>query len=71
MILFTIYYLFIVNFIWWEWEKKTKTKYNKTENETNEKNFFPVWLPSHPPVYEKEADYFPVSEDTENKSDLP
>ena len=33
---------------------------------------FPVWLPSHPPIYEKmEADCFPVSENTENKPDLP
>ena len=29
---------------------------------------FPVWLPSHLPVYEMEADCFPVSV---NKSDLP
>ena len=32
----------------------------------------PVWLPSHPPVYEKmEVDCFPVSKNTENKLDLP
>ena len=31
---------------------------------------FPVWLPSHPPVYEMEADCFPVSENIENKLDL-
>ena len=32
---------------------------------------FPVGLPSHPPVYEMEADCFPVSENAENKPDLP
>ena len=32
----------------------------------------PVWLPSHPHIYEKmEADCFLVSENTENKPDLP
>ena len=31
----------------------------------------PHWLPSHPPVYEIEADCFPVFENTENKPDLP
>ena len=36
---------------------------------TKEKKF-PVWLPSHPPVYEMETDCFPVSENTENKPDL-
>ena len=66
MILFTIYDLFTMNVIWWEWEKKT-TKYNKTKNETKEK-IFPVWLRSYPPVNEMEADCFSVSE---NKPDLP
>ena len=32
---------------------------------------FPVWLLSHPSVDEIEADCFPVSENTENKPDLP
>ena len=58
MILFTIYDLFTMNVIWWEWKKKRK-------NETKEK-VFPVWLPSHPPVYEMGADCFPVSENTGN-----
>ena len=31
---------------------------------------FPVWLPSHPPLYSMEADCFSVSKNTENKSDL-
>ena len=38
---------------------------------TKTKEKFPVWLPSHPPVYEMGADCFPVSENTENKPDLP
>ena len=41
----------------------------KTNTKTKEK--FPVWLPSHPPVYEMEADNFPVSQNTENKPVLP
>ena len=32
---------------------------------------FPVWLPSHPPSTKMEADCFPVSENTENKPELP
>ena len=47
-----------------------RKKNQKTKNETKEQ-IFPVWLPSHPPVYEMEADCFPVSENTENKPDLP
>ena len=46
-----------------------KPRNTKTNAKTMEK--FPVWLPSHPPVYEMEADCFPVSENTENKLDLP
>ena len=38
---------------------------------TKQRKKLPVWLPSHPPVYEVEADYFPVSENTENKPGLP
>ena len=38
---------------------------------TKTKEKFPVWLPSHSPVYEMEADCFPVFENTENKPDLP
>ena len=41
----------------------------KRQNETKEK-IFPVWLPSHPTVYEMEADCFPVSENTGNKPEL-
>ena len=35
------------------------------KNKIKEK--FPIWLPSHPPSYDMEADCFPVSESTENK----
>ena len=35
---------------------------------TKQRKKLPVLLPSHPPVYEVEADCFPVSE---NKPDLP
>ena len=42
----------------------------KTKDETKEK-IFPVWLPSHPLVYEMEADCFPASKNTENKPNLP
>ena len=37
---------------------------------TKQRKKFPVWLPSHPSVYEVGADCFPVSENTENKPDL-
>ena len=43
-------------------------KYDKTKYETKEK--FPVWLPSHPLVYEMETGFFLVSENTENKPNL-
>ena len=35
------------------------------------RNKFPVWLLSYPPFYDMEADCFPVSDNIENKSDLP
>ena len=35
------------------------------------KKKFPVWLPSHPPVYEVEADCFPASENTEKSQTYP
>ena len=41
-----------------------KLRNTKTKSKTKEK--FPVWLPSHPLVYEMEADCFLVSE---NKPD--
>ena len=62
MILFTIYALFTKMLYGGDGRKIQKTKQKKK---------FPVWLPSHPPVYEVEADYCPVSENTENKPDLP
>ena len=46
-------------------EKKPEIQKTKTRKKS------PVWLPSHPPVYEIEADCFPVPENTENKPDLP
>ena len=42
-----------------------------TERERETKEKIPIWLPSHPPFYDMEADCFPVSENTENKPDLP
>ena len=62
MILFTERILFTR--IWWGREKNTEI-----EKETKEK--FPVWLPSYPPFYDMDADCFPVSENAENKPDLP
>ena len=50
MILFTILWYFYNE--WWESEKKPEIY----TNETKEK--FPVWLPSHPPVYENEDRLF-------------
>ena len=50
-------------------ENPRNAKKRKTEAKNKEK--LPVWLPSNPPVYEMEADCFPVSENTENKPDLP
>ena len=44
--------------------KKPKKKWNKTKEK------FPLWLPSHPPVFDIEADCFLVSEGSENKPDL-
>ena len=41
----------------------------KTPKKNKEK--IPVWLPSHSPIYNMEADSFLVSEKTENKPDLP
>ena len=39
---------------------------------TNEKQRkLPVWLPSHPPVYENGGQLFSGVENTENKPDLP
>ena len=39
---------FIYNeYIWWEWEKNPEICTNENQGKK-----FPVWLPSHPPVYE-------------------
>ena len=66
MILFTIYGLFTK--MLYDGDRRKTLKY--TKDETNEKKF-PVWLPSYPPIYEVEADSFPVSEITENNPGLP
>ena len=55
--------LFTMNVYDWNGIKSPKNE----RDETKEK-IFPVWLPSHLPIYEMEADCFPVSE---NKPDLP
>ena len=52
----------------WGWEKKNP-KDNAKMKENKER--IPVWLPYHPPFYDMEADCFPMSENTENKPDLP
>ena len=44
---------------------------NIQKTNTKTKENFTVWLPSHSPVYEMEAECFPVSENTENEPDLP
>ena len=65
MILFTIHGLFtkmLYDGDGWKTPKYTK-------DETKEKNS--RWLLSHSPVYEVEADFYPVSENIENKPDLP
>ena len=65
MILFTIYGLF--RKMWYDGDGRKTPKY--TKDEIKEKIPRLVALPS--PVYEVEADCFPVSENTENKPDLP
>ena len=62
MILFTIYGLFTK--MLYDGDGRKPLKYAK--DETKEK--FPFGCP---PVYEVEAHCFPVSENTENKPDLP
>ena len=54
------------NLIWWGWEKNREIYKRRYKGKK-----IPVWLPSHLPVYEMEADCFPVSENTENKPNLP
>ena len=67
-VIFTIYDLFTMNVIWWEWQKNPEIQINE---KVKPRKKIHVWLPSHPPVYEMEADCFPVSDNTENKPDLP
>ena len=66
MILFTILWFIYKNDIWWEREKNPEIQ----KQMRKPRKRFPILLPSHPPVYEMEADCFPVSENTENKPDL-
>ena len=53
--------------MWWGWEKNPKTK--KKRLKTKEKIPHLVALPTL--FYDMEANYFPVSENTENNLDLP
>ena len=62
VILFTIDVLFTMDVIWWGWEKNPEIYKKKNEYEKARKKF---------PVYELEADCFPVSGNTENNLDLP
>ena len=57
---------FIYNwwFIWWEWEKNPEI-YKNMKAKTKEK------IPPIHPFAKMEADCFPVSENTENKPNLP
>ena len=50
--------------IWWGWEKKPEIYKAKTKEKIPR-------LVVHPPSTKMEADCFPVSENTENKLDLP
>ncbi len=53
--------------IWWGLEKKKQ----KDKDETKEQRFSPFGFPPIPPSTKMKADCFPVSENTENKPDLP
>ena len=66
------YLKFMIYLQWMSYDGngRKKPKYNKTKKRNQGKKF-PVWLPSYTSVYEMEADCFPVSENTENKPDLP
>ena len=67
------FYLQLIIYLQWmlyDGNGRKTPKNNKTKKRNQGKNF-PVWLPTYPPVYEMEADCFPVSENTENKLDLP
>ena len=52
-------WFYLQNVVGWGSEKKPETEK------------FPVWLPSHPAFYNMETDCFLVSENAENKPDLP
>ena len=65
MILFTMYGFFTMDMIGMG-EKKTE-KYIYTKN----KKKFPVWFPSHPPVYKIGGRLFSGPKKNGNKPDLP
>ena len=65
MILFTMYVFFAMDMMGMG-EKKTE-KYIYTKN----KEKFPVWFPSHPPVYKIGGRLFFQVEETRNEPDLP
>ena len=64
-------YDFIYNWwlMWWEWEKNPEI-YKKIQKRKQRKKFT-AFLHSHHPVYEMEADCFPMSENTENEPNRP
>ena len=67
------FYLQLMIYLQWilyDGNGRNPPKYTKNEYDKQRKKF-PVWLPSHPPDYEMEADCFPVSENTKNKPVLP
>ena len=67
MILFTIYDLFKMKVYYGGGRKNPENE----KDETKEKRFSPFGCPPIPPSTKMEADCFPVSENTENKPDLP
>ena len=66
MILFTIYDLFTMNVS--DLNGRKTPKYTQSENKGKNS---PFGCPPIPTSTKKEADCFPVSENTENKPDLP
>ena len=60
-------WFYLRNFVCWECRKipETKEKTNKTKKKS------PLWWFSHPHFYDMEADCFPVSENAENKPEIP
>ena len=68
MILFTIYHLFTMNV----YDRDGRKKIPRNERTKPRKRFSPFGCPPiPPPIYEMKADCFSVSENTENKPNLP